>query len=148
MIDSPKEVLYKKDEDIYKFLETTPKDSVYAIYFGNFKLDVPNIGHRAVLSGNGFPFNESYFREYQQRKESLYGNKDKREKIDGKWIGEKMSKFFRKLKPKDFMDIAKKYKLDYVLIESDYSSNFKTHKPKFENKKVKIYKVSDFKEKK
>lgn len=148
MIDSPMKVLKGIDKDIYSFIETTNTNSVYAVYFGNFKLDIPNIGHRAVLAGNGFPFNEAYFLEYQERKELLYGNRIEIDKIKGKWVGEKISKFFRNLKPIDFLNISKKYKLDYVVVESNHSSNFKRYYPKFKNSKVKIYKISDFKEKK
>jgi len=147
MIDSPKMDISQKDKDIYQFIKNTPKDSVYAVCFGNFQLDIPNIAKRAVVAGNGFPFNESYLKEYMDRKELLYGNREKIDKIQGTWEGDKIAKYFRKLKPKDFIKISNKYKLDYVVIESNYSLNFNKYKPKFENKKVKIYKTSDFKEK-
>jgi hypothetical protein len=144
--DSPKENIYSKNKDFYEFMETTEKDSVFAVYFGNLKIDIPNIAQRAVLVGNGFPFNEAYFKEYQDRKKLLYGSREDLDKIEGSWEGEKIAKFFRTKKPKDFVEISKKYRLDYVVIEAEYSSNFQKYKPKFENQKVKIYKISDFKE--
>ena len=145
MINSPQADIYAKDKEMYLFIEKTDKDAVFAVYFGNFKLDIPNIGKRAVLTGNGFPFNENYFKEYQKRKSLLYGDKEHLDKTEGRWIGEKMAKFFRQKSPSDFVDISKKYKLDYSVIESKYSSNFKDYMPRFENGNIKIYKVSDFK---
>ena len=40
--------------DVFHFLESTPKDSVFGAYFGDYKLDIPNIAHRAIFVGNGF----------------------------------------------------------------------------------------------
>lgn len=146
MIDNPKKDTYEKNIDVFKFLETTPKDSVFAVYFGQYKLDVPNIAHRAVFVGNGFPFNESYFLEYQDRTKLIYGSRKERDAIEGTWEGDKVAKFFRTLKPLDFAQISKKYQLDYIVIESQFSSNFKDYNPVFENEQIKIYKVEDFKE--
>jgi len=135
-VDNPKEFIYQKDKDMYEFIDTTGKDSVFAVYFGNFKLDIPNIGKRAVFVGNGFPFNETYFKEYQKRKSLLYGNREQIDKIEGNWVGEKIAKFFRQKTPDYFVNISKKYKLDYVVVEKNFSSNFKGFSPKFENEKV------------
>jgi len=146
MINSPQADIYAKDKEMYLFIEKTDKNAVFAGYIK--RLDIANIGQRAVLIGNGFPFNESYFKEYQDRKELIFGNIKAVNQIEGKWIGEKVANYFRTKQPQDFIDISKKYKLDYIVIESKYSSNFKDYIPKFENNKVKIYKVSDFKEKK
>jgi hypothetical protein len=146
-VDSPKEDLYNKDKDIYKFIESTPKNAIYAVsYPGNFRFNIPNIANRAVVAGNGFPFNELYFNEYQERKERIYGNREQLDKIEGSGEDEKISKFFRKLKPKDFIDISLKFKLDYIVIETEYAQSFDDYKTVFENKKVKIYKIVDLKE--
>ena len=146
MIDSPKTTVYQKDKGMYDFISSTDKNSIYIGYVN--RLDIANIGQRAVLMGNGFPFNESYFKEYQNRKELLFGNREQIDKIEGSWEGEKVATFFRGKAPIDFINISNKYKLDYVVIESKYSDAFNKYIPQFENKKVKIYKISDFKEKK
>jgi len=143
-IDNPKQELLDKNSDIYDFVNSTSKNSVYAVYFGSFMTDLPNVGNRAVFTGNGFPFNEAYFIEYSKRTKLLYGSRKDREKIDGTWIGEKMANFFRRLKPSDFTVISKKYKLNYVLIEKNHSQSFSKFKPKFENNKFEIYSVNDF----
>jgi hypothetical protein len=148
MINSPQKDIYEKDKDMYNFISTTEKESVFGAYFGNYKLDIPNIGERAIFSGNGFPFNESYLTEYQKRKELFFGTHKELDNFQGKWIGEKSSKFFRTKSPKYFFEISKKYKLDYIVIEKEYSLLYDAYKPRFENEKVKIYKISDFKENK
>ena len=145
MIDSPQTTAYQKDKNMYDFISSTNKESVYTGYVK--RLDISNIGQRAILMGNGFPFNESYFKEYQNRKELLFGNREQIDKIKGSWEGDKVAKFFRAKKPIDFVNISNKYRLDYVVIESSYAENFNNYKPSFENKKVKIYKISNFKEK-
>ncbi|NQV78124.1 MAG: hypothetical protein HQ490_07190 [Lutibacter sp.] len=88
-----------------------------------------------------------YFNEYQKRKESLYGNSKQIDYFEGEWVGEKMSKFYRQLTPIQFLDISDLYKLDYVVIESEFSESFSEYKPRFENNRVKIYKINDVKEK-
>jgi len=144
MIDSPRKDIYLQDKEMYKFIEKTEKDSVFTSCIWKLQLNIPNIGKRAVFVGNGFPFNETYFKEHQKRKSLLYGSKEYLNKIKGKGIAEKMNNFFRQKSPNDFLNISKKYKLDYVVIESQYSSKFKDYIPRFENDKIKIYKVSDF----
>lgn len=145
-IDSPKNEIYNKNIELYKFLETTPKDSVFGVYFGELKLDIPNIANRAVFIGNGFPFNEDYFIEYNDRNILMYGSRIDRDKLSGKWEGEKVANFFRNLTPLDFLKISQQYRLDYVVIESEFSSKFAKYNPIFQNEKLQIYKVEDFKE--
>ena len=146
MINTPQKDIFTKDKNMYSFIETTDKNCVFAAYHGNYRLDIPNIAKRAIFSGNGFPFNESYFKKYQSRKELMSGTRKDIDKIEGSWEGEKVNNFFRTKRPKDFLKISQKYKLDYIVIENEYSSNFKNYSPNFENNKVKIYKISDFKE--
>jgi len=61
-------------------------------------------------------------------------------------VGEKIAKFFTQKTLSEFVNISKKYKLDYVVVEKNFSSNLKGFSPKFENKKIKIYQVNDFKD--
>ena len=68
------------------------------------------------------------------------------DKLKGRWIGAKMSNFFRELTPKNFVYIANKFKVEYVIIETNHSRKFHKFEPIFTNKKVKIYKISDFQE--
>ncbi len=136
MIDRPEEDIYNKDKDVYDFVKHTEKNSVFAVYSGEFNIYIPNIGRRAVFVSRGLPFHESYFKEYQDRRSLLYGSRKNT-----------LKSFFRRLSPGNFLNISEEYKLNYVVIESNYSSSFSEYKPIFANKKIKIYKISDFKEK-
>jgi hypothetical protein len=145
LIDNPKENIYIKNKKIYKFIQTTSPDSVFATDTSdNLNVDLQTM-KRAVFFPSGFPFNEKYFREYYIRNKLLYGTRDTRiDNILNTRYG--LDVFFRKLKPNDFLNASKQYKLDYIIIKNKYSENFKKFEPVFKNKKVKIYKISDFKE--
>lgn len=132
-IDLPEEDIYKKDKSMFNFIKHTEKDSVFAVYPGEFNVSISNIGRRAVFSSRGFPFNESYFKEYSDRRKLLYG------------LTKKSSAYFRSLLPENFLSMSEIYKLNYVVVESDFSSAFENFKHIFSNEKVKIYKVSEFK---
>lgn len=143
-IDSPKQAALEKDKDFYAFLNTTNQNSVFAAYFGNYTTDIPNVGRRAIFIGNGFPFNESSFIEHEQRRALLYGSKDQVANIEGTWLGEKYSKFFRSHSPAYFKQINETHRLDYVVIEAEYGSAFENYTPVFQNSNFKIFSVKDF----
>lgn len=144
LIDNPKKNIISNNIDLYHFLEFTPKNAVFGVFFGEYMVDIPNIGHRAVFIGNGFPFNESFFLEFQRKTNLLYGSRKARDSMGGSWEGEKSANFYRNLKPNDFIKISKNYRLDFVIIETKFSKNFKNFTPVFENSKIKIYKVFNF----
>jgi hypothetical protein len=79
---------------------------------------------RAIFFGNGFVFSEKYFKEWEKRKVFVWGRQADTANIPGNWIGEKYANHYRSLLPKDFIEVAKKYKIDWVVIETDYSKNF------------------------
>jgi len=145
-IDSPRNSLYNESKAMYDFIETTPEDSVFATYFGNYKMDLPFVSRRSLFIGNGFPFNEKHFYEFQDRNGLLYGSYEEFAKINGRNILEKYVNYFRNSDPKKFYEISKIYKLDFVIIESKYDSLFTSFKPIFEDSKVKIYRVSELSE--
>jgi hypothetical protein len=129
-----------KHHSLYEWVQkSTKNDSVFAIYFDELKIKFPLVMKRAVFAGNGFPFREDAFRENSDRESLIYGNSEELKKFDGKWIGEKITKFYRQLKPIDFYKISKKYRLDYVMIEADFSNEFKNISPLFSNENIKIY---------
>lgn len=145
LINSPRENIYKKNKEIYRFIQTTLPDSVFATSLrGSLNTDLHTM-KRAVFFPSGFPFNEKYFREYYNRNKLLYGTRDIRIEHISKCRYNK-SVFFNRLKPNDFFNASKQYKLDYIVIESEYSSSFKKYSPIFQNKEVKIYQVKNFKE--
>ena len=100
--------------------------------------------HRAIFIGNGFPFNEKYFQEFDKRKNLLFGNYEQRKTITESASAGKEAAFYRSLKPANILDISQNYQLDYVIIETEHSSSFSMFKPEFENADYKIFKVSNF----
>jgi hypothetical protein len=94
---------------------------------------------RAIFFGNGFVFSEKYFHEWEDRKVIVWGRQAETANLPGKWIGEKYANHYRSLLPKDFLEIAKKYKIDWVVIETDYSKNFSDCKTDFYSQKYKVY---------
>ena len=144
-IDSPKKDLFENDKDMYEFITRTNEESVFVVFFGNYQTDIPIVSNRAVFTGNGFPFNESYFEEHQRRRELVLGSRDQIDKMEGNWEGVKMANFFRQKTPEYFWTLSKEWKMDYLVIESEFSTNFSSFSPIFQNSKVKIYRINDFK---
>ena len=142
--DNPLKTIYKDGGDFVKFLERTPKDAVFCVYPSRHLHDIPNITNRAVFIGNGFPFNQKYFKEHNKRFNLVYGSRNNWDTIGGSWIGESQAIYYRGLKPKDFKAISKLYRLDYVVIESKFKENFKKYNPVFQNQELYIYKSDCF----
>jgi hypothetical protein len=94
---------------------------------------------RAIFFGNGFVFSEKYFQEWEDRKVIVWGRQAETANLPGRWIGEKYANHYRSLRPKDFLEIAKKYKIDWVVIETNYSKNFSDCRPNFYSQKYKVY---------
>ena len=65
--------------------------------------------------------------------------------MEGNWEGVKMANFFRQKTPEYFWTLSKEWKMDYLVIESEFSTNFSSFSPIFQNSKVKIYRINDFK---
>ncbi|MCK5281623.1 MAG: hypothetical protein KAK04_23895, partial [Cyclobacteriaceae bacterium] len=87
---------------------------------------------------------EDAFREYGYREGLIYGSNEELEKFEGTWIGEKITKFYRQLTPDNFYKISKEFRLDYVIIESDFAESFRNFSPLFSNGKMNIYATRQF----
>jgi hypothetical protein len=94
---------------------------------------------RAIFFGNGFVFSQKYFKEWEERKVLVWGRQAETVNLPGNWIGEKYANHYRSLLPKDFLEIAKKYKINWVVIETDYSNNFSDCRTDFYSQKYKVY---------
>lgn len=139
-MDTPTENLYAKHKDAFEFLTTTPKDAVFSGAYSDFSHAIQNIGSRAVFVTNSFPFNEGHFKEHLERTSLLFGDSIHENRMKGISIND----YYRKLTPIDFLEVSGKKQLDYVVIEKEFSSGFLEYRPRFENKDMCIYKVSDF----
>ena len=51
--------------------------------------------------------------------------------------------FYRTLKPVDFIEISKKYQLNYILIESRFNSAFENEKPVWKNQRHSLYRLKN-----
>lgn len=125
----------------------TNMNSVFVVHFSSLSWQIPLVFKRAVFVGNGFPLNGNQLVEYIDRKNLVYGSYKELERIPGSWVGEKMIKFNRKLKPGDFVKISNKYKVDYVIIEANFNNDFKKYKPSFSNENFLIFSIDELRKK-
>ncbi len=66
------------------------------------------IARRSIFIGNGFPFNEKYFKEYTDRKFSVHGTTEQLLNIDGDSIHKKYRNFYYSLSPEYFKILSRK----------------------------------------
>jgi hypothetical protein len=144
--DDPFAVVRDNDKDLYEWVEkNTDKDDVFVSDIHELSANLPMVAERPVFTGNGFPFREDDFIEYNKRRFLVYGSPEDWEKIGGSWDGINITNFYRSLKPFDLAKIRDQYRLDYVIIEKDFSGAFSGFVPVFENGEIKIYRTADFK---
>lgn len=110
---------------LFKFAGAkTNINDVFVLPFYAPRVEFPLVTGRAIFSGNGFPFSEKYFLEWEDRNAIAYGRNAEIMKFPGSWIGEKWANHYRWLSPKDFLEATAKYKIDWVVIEAEYSQKF------------------------
>lgn len=134
-IDNPKELIYNNRKAYYDFVRSTPKDAIFITYTRPINTDMRIIGRRGVLVSDEFPFAEQFIEEYGDRWKLIYGSRQK---------GNDPRAFYRGLGPKDFKEIAKKYRLDYILVENGYDAQFREEKPVWQNSRHSIYSIKSF----
>lgn len=131
------------DEDSKKLadfaIKNTNKDDVFVLPPDFPRADFPIKTGRGIFYGNGFPFSEKYFNEWDVRNKMVNGSNAEIKNLPGTWIGEKYAKHYRALSVNDFINAASKYKLDWVVVESEFSNQFSDCKADFESKKYKAY---------
>ena len=72
-VDTPKKRIYEKNIRFWSWLDDTPSDAVFTVPHGILMFQLGLVGKRSVFIGNGFPFSEKYFLEYEERYSALYG---------------------------------------------------------------------------
>lgn len=97
-------------------------------------------------SGNGFPFSQSSFMEYEKRKALLYGNNDAIMKMSGSWIGEKYANFYRSLTPSSFVNISEEYQLNLVVVDAKYSEAFRGCNAEYISNKYKVFDMASLRQ--
>lgn len=117
----------------------TSISDVFVLPFYAPRVDFPLKTGRAIFHGNGFPFSENYFKEWNARNSFVNGNNFEIVKLPGSWIGDKYANHYRSLAPGDFLEESRKYKIDWVVLEADYSEKFSRCKADFDSPKYKAY---------
>jgi hypothetical protein len=117
----------------------TDISDVFVLPFYAPRIDFPLKTGRAIFHGNGFPFSEDNFKEWDARNSFVNGNNAEIVKLSGSWIGDKYANHYRSLAPSDFLEEAIKYKIDWVVLETDYSKKFSGCKADFESPKYNAY---------
>jgi hypothetical protein len=111
-------------EGVKKFaMHESNESDVFMLPFSMPRAEFHLVTNRAIFFGNGFPFNAKYFEEYNERQTAIEGNSFE-------------AHFYRELSPNDFIGISKKFRIDYIVIELKFSSQF--HQCKY------IYKHNEF----
>ena len=134
------------DDDMYSFINKNSEfDDVFILPFGNDAIFIPLITGRSVFFGNGFPFSEGSFPEHDQRQKMVYGSNEEIKNIAGSWIGAKYANYYRNLKPQSFIDFSFRYKLDWVVVEADYSEDFAGCSSEYVSKYHKVFTINNLK---
>lgn len=144
--DHPVDKVKDQDKNLYEWIENnTKRDDVFVSNVFDLTVNLPLVAQRAVFTGNGFPFREDDFFEYNTRKFLVFGSPDNWIKMGGSLNGVKTKIFYRSLTPQDFIRISHMYKLDYVIVENDFSDKFNFYTSVYQNNDVKIFKIVDLK---
>ena len=131
---------------MYSFISKNSEiNDVFILPFGNDAIFIPLITGRSVFIGNGFPFSEGSFLEHNQRKKMVYGTNEEIKNIAGSWIGAKYANYYRNLKIQNFIDFSFSYKLDWVVVEADYSEDFAGCSSEYVSKYHKLFTINNLK---
>jgi len=131
-----------EDKKLFEFAQKTSSSSdVFILPFGEVRIYFPLITGRSIFFGNGFPFSEQFFREYQKREAMVNGINKVIKNIPGSWIGEKYSKYYQSLTPINFIEFAMSYQVDWVVVESNYSKSFLGCKADFVSDQYKVFSI-------
>jgi hypothetical protein len=120
-------------------VEKTRTEDVFALPFDAPRVEFPLKTGRALFHGNGFPFAEKYFAEWDARNAFINGGSSEIAAYPDSWIGGKYARHYRLLKPADFLRAAAAYRLDWVVVESNYAGEFARCKADFNSAKYRAY---------
>jgi hypothetical protein len=132
---------------LFEFVKKKSEPSdVFSLPHGSPVAFLPLVTGRAVFIGNGFPFSQSSFMEYEKRKTLLYGNNDAIMKISGSWIGEKYANFYRSLTPSSFVSISEEYQLNLVVVDAKYSEAFRGCNAEYISNEYKVFDMASLRQ--
>jgi hypothetical protein len=127
--------------------QNTKPDDVFSTPFNEpLHRELPVIGRRAVVASQCFPFREDAIREHVDRLSLVYGTNEELARSAGKDQIRRRLTFYRTLGPDDFLRIANQLRLDYVVVEADYRSQFEGYPVRYEDDSVAVYDVASFRD--
>jgi hypothetical protein len=136
----------KSTDELMDFARSQPVNEVFVLPFEAPIADFPLLTRRPVFIGNGFPFVERFYREWKERKTSVFGSDEDLRKLPGSWVGEQISNFYRTLAPSDFVRIASKYPVHWVVVETDYANAFSRCRISLRNARWTVFSVNELHE--
>lgn len=145
--DDPLSAWRANNQSLVTWIADTDADAVFAADTNRgfeYLVHIPLVSERSVFSGNGFPFREDDFAEFDARRELLYGEPNDWQALEGASIQINSNTYFRSLTPSDLSRISEEYRLDYVIIEPMFSEAFQEYSPVFTDDNIYIYSVNDF----
>lgn len=143
--DSPVNDFNNHHKDLAAWIKSnTGPDDVFAVPPSFPATHMPLLLRRAVFIGNGFPFTEDGFAEHNERKALIYGLEEaKKSRYPDTPLLDQTPRFYRELTPRDLVQAASTYKLDYVIIETPYASAFSSHTPRYSDDHYQLYSTND-----
>lgn len=134
------------DRELIAFaIEHTAPDEVFILPFGNIRYALPILSGRGVFFGNGFPFTEDHFLEYDRRLSLVDGDSDSLAAVPGSWIGQKYSRFYDAHDPADFLSMAASARLDWVVVNRRATMGFDSCETAFTSQKYRVFNVDSLK---
>ncbi len=143
--DDPFGAWRNQNADFATWVATTPKDAVFATNVFDHNIYLPLAAERAIFTGNGFPFREDQFTEFNARRSQLYGTPTDWSTMEGASDTIKMSQYYRNLTPADFVAISNRYPLQYVIIERNWDQEFLDFASVFSDETIAVYDINSLK---
>lgn len=133
-------------QDIADFaITSTNNEAIFAFPFQFPRAIFSLKTNRGVFNGNGFPFSEKWFTEWDQRNSYINGKNTDVINMSGEWIGEKYANHYRQLKIDDFIKMSSQFKLDYVVVEINFSTYFQQCNAEFKTSKYLVFSLQELK---
>ncbi|MET1414561.1 DUF6798 domain-containing protein [Roseibium sp. HPY-6] len=123
----------------------TGKDDVFILPANSPGIEFRLAADRAVFVGKAFPFSEDHFVEWMERFASVYGTSSSLASYPGLMIWGKQASLYRSHTPGSFVRFADQRKIDWVVIEKDFSTKFENCKPSFVNETYLLYAIENLK---
>ena len=129
--------------ELYDWIDehSDPDDVFLTPFRVQLNRELPVFARRAVFASQCFPFREDAIREHMQRVALAYGSaKPTAEGVDQI---EQQIAHYRALGPAEFLGIADRARLDYVVVERDHAQHIDWCEPRYRDRQFAVYDVRD-----